>query len=237
MRNNQNDKKCNISPGWLLWVSLAFLMLNSCDMAADKPLFNVEPLPYAEAALEPHISAQTLQYHYGKHYPAYVEAANRLARQARFKGKSFAEVIALTKGKTEDEAVFNQVGQAWNHWFFFKCLMPGGGGLPNGRLGEKLGHDFGSYEKFRSAFLAAAKEQFGSGWIWLVLDKEDLKILATANGDTPIAHNMKPLFAVDVWEHAFYLDYQNRRIDYVETVLDNLINWDFVAVQLEQYLN
>jgi Fe-Mn family superoxide dismutase len=206
-------------------------------MAVNEPLFTVEPLPYAETALAPHMSAETLQYHYGRHYRGYVEAANRLTQQPRLKGKSFEEVIALTKDRPEDVETFNQVGQAWNHAFFFKSLKPEGGGAPQGRLAEKIDHDFGSFADFRSAFMAAAKKQFGSGWIWLVLDNKHLKVMTTANGDTPEGHHMKPLLGVDLWEHAYYLDYQNRRMDYVETVLDNLVNWDFAAVQLEQYLN
>lgn len=224
------------SQGMLFLLLLTFLgglMLNSCDMAVNKPLFNVEPLPYAETALEPHMSAETLQYHYGKHYPRYVEAANRLTRQSRFKGKTFAEVIVQTKDKIEGSGIFNQVGQAWNHAFFWKSLKPQGGGLPKGRLAEKIDHDFGSFDNFKSEFVAAGKEQFGSGWVWLVLDGNDLKILRTANADTPAAHGLKPLFVVDVWEHAYYLDYQNQRAEYVETILEHLANWDFAASQLE----
>ena len=132
--------------------------------------------------------------------------------------------------------IANHAGQAWNHAFFFKSLMPGGGGSPRGRLAAKIKNDFGSFADFRSTFVAAAKKQFGSGWIWLVLDEEDLKVVSTANGGTPAAHNMKPLFVVDVWEHAYYLDYQNRRVDYVAAVLDHLANWEFAAALLEQYL-
>ncbi len=234
MRKNYKDHVG--SQGMLCLLLLAFLgclLLNSCDMAVNKPLFNVEPLPYAETALEPHMSAETLQYHYGKHYPRYVEAANRLTRQSRFKGKTFEDVIVQTKGKPEDAEIFNQVGQAWNHAFLWKSLKPQGGGLPQGRLAEKIDHDFGSFDNFKSKFVAAAKEQFGSGWVWLVLDGEDLKILRTANADTPVAHGLKPLFVVDVWEHAYYLDYQNQRADYVETILEHLANWDFAAAQLE----
>ena len=235
MSNNQKDNsRIRRMPGLLLWLFLAFMMLNSCDMTVSKPMFNVEPLPYAETALEPYMSAETLQYHYGKHYPRYVEEANRLTRQSRFRGKPFAEVIVQTKDKTKDAEIFNQVGQAWNHAFFWKSLKPQGGGLPQGRLAEKIDHDFGSFDNFKSKFVVAANEQFASGWVWLVLDGNDLKILCTANADTPVAHGLKPLFVVDVWEHAYYLDYQNQRADYVETILEHLANWEFVASQLEQ---
>jgi len=237
MRHIQ-DKKMYQKNGLelLLWLSLVLLLLNSCDMAVNNPLFKVEPLPYAETALAPHISAKTLQYHYGKHYTGYVAAANRLTRQHRFRGKSFDEVVAMTKGRTKEAAIFNQVCQAWNHAFFFKCLKPAGGGLPAGRLAEKIDHDFGNFADFRSSFVGAAKAQFGSGWIWLALDKEDLKIVSTANGDTLAAHGMRPLFVVDMWEHAYYLDYQNRRLDYVEAVIDHLADWDFAESRLDRYL-
>ena len=237
MRQHQMEKKYgNESLGLWLGLFLVFLTLSSCDKAVNKPLFKVEPLPYAKTALAPHMSAETLQYHYGRHYTGYVKAANRLTQQPRLKGKSFEEVIALTKDRPQDVETFNQVGQAWNHAFFFQSLKPEGGGLPRGRLAEKIDHDFGSFKDFRSAFMATAAKQFGSGWIWLVLDKDQLKVLATANGDTPAAHHMKPLLGVDLWEHAYYLDYRNRRMDYVETVLDNLVNWDFAAGQLKHYL-
>lgn len=220
-------------PVLLLSAILAILTLNSCDISNNNSMFTVEPLPYAASALEPHMSTETLQYHYGKHYPGYVEAANRLTRQPRFRGKSFGEVMAQTKDRPADAEIFNQVGQAWNHAFFFKSLRPKGGGLPQGRLAGKINHDFGSFEKFKSQFVAQAKAQFGSGWIWLVLDDAELKITSTANGDTPAAHGLKPLFVVDVWEHAYYLDFRHRRSEFVEAILDYLANWDFVASQLD----
>jgi Fe-Mn family superoxide dismutase len=220
----------------LLSVILAVLTLNSCDTGTNAPMFTVEPLSYAETALEPYMSAETLQYHHGKHYPGYVEAANRLTRQSRFRGKTFEEVMAQTKDRPEEAEIFNQVGQAYNHAFFFKSLKPEGGGLPQGRIADKIDHDFGSFEKFKSQFLAQAKLQFGSGWIWLVLDGEDLKIVSTANGDTPAAQGLKPVFVVDVWEHAYYLDFRHRRGEFVEVILDHLANWEFVATQLAQGL-
>ena len=237
MRKNTKDDKrrCRIMD-FLLWAPLAFLVLNGCDTTATKPLFTVEPLPYAETALEPYMSAETLQYHHGRHYPGYVEAANRLTRGSRFKGKSFEAVISQSKGSRDDADVFNQVGQAFNHAFFFKSLKPQGGGVPQGVLAERIKRDFGSYQNFKSAFVAAANELFGSGWVWLVLDDDILKIVSTANGDTPAAYDLKPLFVVDVWEHAYYLDYRNRRGDYVGAVLEHLANWHFAASLLEQDL-
>lgn len=235
MGKNQNNNRNGWNvPAMLLMSLLALVLLNSCDRTTGNPLFTMEPLSYGESALEPYMSAETLQYHHGQHYSGYVEAANRLTRKARFNGKSVEEVIVQTKGKTGDLEIFNQVGQAWNHAFFWKSLKPQGGGVPQGRLAEKIKHDFGSFEKFRSEFMAAARVQFGSGWIWLVLDKDVLKIVGTANGDTPVAHGLKPIFVVDVWEHAYYLDHRNRRVAYVETILEHLANWDFAATQLEQ---
>lgn len=235
MRKNYKDTVSTWYVPTLLFLTfLGCLLLNSCEMAVNKPLFNVEPLPYAETALEPYMKAETLHYHYGKHYPQYVKEANRLTRESRFRGKTFAQVIAQTKGKPKDAKIFNQVGQAWNHAFFWKSLKPKGGGLPHGRLAEKIDHDFGSFGDFKSEFVTAAKEQFGSGWVWLVLDGDDLKIVRTANADTPAAHRLKPLFVVDVWEHAYYLDYQNQRADYVKKIFKHLANWDFAASQLER---
>ncbi len=195
-----------------------------------------EPLPYAQDALEPVISAKTLEYHYGKHYAGYVEKANSLIKGKVRGAKSVEDVILLAAGDDSTASIFNNAAQAYNHAFFFKCLKPEGGGVPEGMLGEMIAATFGSYEKFKSVFITAAKDQFGSGWVWLVLDEDELSIIATANADTPIAHELTPLFTVDVWEHAYYLDYQNRRTDFVAAVLDNLANWDFVSDQLEKAL-
>jgi superoxide dismutase, Fe-Mn family len=193
-----------------------------------------EPLPYAQNALEPYISTATMGYHYGKHHAAYVASANTLISGSPFAGKTSAEIIVLTSGKAENAAIFNNVAQHFNHAFFWKCLKPLGGGTPTGKLAEKIDASFGNFTAFKKAFLEAAKGHFGSGWVWLVQEGDLLKIETTGNADTPIARGTKPVFCVDVWEHAYYLDYQNRRSDFVETVLDKLANWDFVASQLEE---
>jgi Fe-Mn family superoxide dismutase len=209
------------------------LIVSRCGTAEEKPLLVLSPLPYSEDALEPYISAKTMNLHYGKHYAGYVNTANRLLKNSPFQNKTLVEVIRLTADKKEYLDLFNNAAQAWNHVFFWQCMKPGGGGLPQGPLAKKIQEAFGSFDAFKKDFLTASKGQFGSGWVWLVLDRDILKIVATSNADTPLAHELRPVFTVDVWEHAYYLDYQNRRTDFVETVLDKLVNWDFVASQLE----
>ena len=225
----------NLQKGTLLFVVICIaLAVNQCGTAEEKPLFVQDPLPYPEDALEPYISAETIGLHYGKHHAGYVTTANRLVMDSAFQGKTPVEIIKLTAGKKEHSKIFNNVAQAWNHAFFWKCMKPGGGGIPKGRLAKKIEDSFGSFDTFKKEFLAAAKSQFGSGWVWLVLDDDILKVVTTANADTPLSQGLKPIFTVDVWEHAYYLDYQNRRTDFVETVLDNLADWDAVAFFMEQ---
>jgi Fe-Mn family superoxide dismutase len=215
-----------------LVICLALAVIR-CGADEEKSLLVLDPLPYSEDALEPYISAKTMSFHYGKHYAGYVNKAKRLLKDSSFQDKTLAEVIRLTADKKEYVDLFNNAAQAWNHAFFWQCMKPDGGGLPKGELAKKIEDAFGSFDAFKKDFLAASKGRFGSGWVWLVLDRDTLKILTTANADTPLAHELKPVFTVDVWEHAYYLDYQNRRADFVETVLDKLANWDFVASQLE----
>ena len=209
-------------------------MIAQCGPADEKGLFVLEPLPYAEDALQPYISAETISFHYGKHHAGYVKMANSLVAGSVFEDNSFEEIIKLTSGKKGHVAIFNNVAQAWNHAFFWKCMKPGGGGSPKGKLAKKVKDSFGSFDAFKEEFLSTANSQFGSGWTWLVLDGDKLKVVKTSNADTPLTHGLKPVFTVDVWEHAYYLDYQNRRADFVKKVLDHLANWDFVASQLEQ---
>ena len=215
-----------------LVISLA-AMSAQCGAADEKDLFVLEPLPYAENALEPYISSKTVSFHYGKHHVGYVKKANSLVKGGPFEGKSFEEVIKHSAGKKEHEAIFNNVAQAWNHEFFWKCMKPGGGGTPKGKLATKIREAFGSFDAFKGEFLSAAGSQFGSGWTWLVLDGEKLTIVKTSNADTPLSEGIKPVYTVDVWEHAYYLDYQNRRTEFVKNVLSHLANWDFVASQLD----
>jgi superoxide dismutase, Fe-Mn family len=213
---------------------VAALFLVQCGKGGGSAIFEKEALPYGQDALAPIISAQTMGFHYDKHYAGYVKKANDLTRSAGFAGKTPEEVIQMTADDPSKAAIFNNAAQAWNHAFFFKCLKPEGGGAPQGRLAEMIDASFGGVADFKTVFLSAAKDQFGSGWVWLVLEKDKLSVVASANADTPLAHGLTPLFTVDVWEHAYYLDYQNRRTDYVQGVLDKLADWEFVAGQLER---
>ena len=205
-------------------IGLALLLIG-CDIAGEKPSIALEPLPYKMDAFNPYISDRTMRVHYGKHYAGYVDKANQLLKGKGFEGKTADEIIRLTAGKKEYTAIFNNVAQAWNHAFFWKCLKSEGGTVGS-KLADRIIKSFGSIDTFKQKFLEAAKSQFGSGWTWLVLDGERLKIVTTANADTPIAHGLQPVFTVDVWEHAYYLDYQNRRADYVQNILNHLANWN-----------
>lgn len=185
-------------------------------------------LPYAKDALEPHISARTLEFHYGKHHNAYVTNANKLLEGTDLASASIEEILQKTAGDNSKAGIFNNVAQVFNHSFYWQCMKPGGGGAPSGPIADKINAAFGSVEKFVEEFKTAGATQFGSGWAWLILKEGELAVMKTANADTPIAHGITPLLTVDVWEHAYYLDYQNRRPDYLSTYVDKLINWDFV---------
>jgi len=189
-------------------------------------------LPYAENALEPHYSAKTIGFHYGKHHKAYVDNLNKLTPGTPLDGKSLEDIVMASAGDASRVGVFNNSAQVWNHTFFWSCMKPGGGGRPTGEVARRIDQAFGSYEKFAEQFKATAVGRFGSGWGWLVLDAGTLKIVSTANADTPMASKQSALLTVDVWEHAYYLDYQNRRPDFVQAFLDHLVNWDFVAGNL-----
>jgi len=189
-------------------------------------------LPYELDALEPHISRQTLEFHYGKHHAAYVTNLNKLVEGTDLETKSLEEVILAVAGDASKAGIFNNAAQVWNHTFYWQGIKAGGGGAPTGALAEKIAADFGSFDAFVEQFKAAGATQFGSGWAWLVLDGGSLKITKTANADLPLAHGQTALLTMDVWEHAYYLDYQNRRPDYMTTFLDKLVNWDFVAANL-----
>ena len=180
-------------------------------------------LPYASDALEPYISTTTMEFHYGKHHKAYVDNLNKLIAGTLFADLSLEEIIKETAGNEKFQAIFNNAAQAWNHNFFWHCMSADGGKAPKGVLLKKIEDAFGSYDQFCEDFTNAAVSQFGSGWAWLVEDKDGtLSILTTANADTPLAHGLKALLTVDVWEHAYYLDYQNRRADFVKTFLTHL---------------
>jgi len=200
--------------------------------AAEAPAFAMPPLPYAENALEPHISAKTVSFHYGKHTKAYYDNANELLKAVNPAPTSL-ETVFVTAGKDPAAvALFNNAAQAFNHTFYWKGLTPGGPKAPTGRLAELVTASFGDFEAMKKELAATSVSQFGSGWGWLVLDGGGLKIVKTPNAANPLQNGQKPLVTVDVWEHAYYLDYQNRRADYVKAVLDNLVNWDVAAANL-----
>ncbi|MCW8934121.1 MAG: superoxide dismutase [Gammaproteobacteria bacterium] len=189
-------------------------------------------LPYDKKALEPHISSRTLDFHHGKHHNAYVTNLNKLIEETDLANKSLEDIIKETVNDADRAGIFNNAAQVWNHTFYWQSMKPNGGGLPSGDIAEKINADFGSHEDFISQFKNAALTQFGSGWAWLVLKNNKLEIIKTANADTPIAHGIKPLVTVDVWEHAYYLDYQNARGDYLDSFFKHLINWEFVNSNL-----
>jgi Fe-Mn family superoxide dismutase len=201
--------------------------------AQTGPSFTLAPLPYAEDALAPVISANTIGFHYGKHHKAYVDNLNKAIEGTTFVGQPLEEIIKTTLINPNRTAIYNNAAQAWNHAFYWNSMRPKGGGEPSGAIADRIKDAFGDYAKFRQEFVAAAIGQFGSGWAWLVQDKDKkLKVLKTANADTPMAQGMTCLLTCDVWEHAYYLDYQNRRPDYVNAWLDKLVNWEFAASHL-----
>ncbi|MBM3162540.1 MAG: superoxide dismutase [Chlorobi bacterium] len=184
-------------------------------------------LPYAENALEPHISARTIGFHYGKHHAAYVNNYNNLVAGTPFDQQGIEQVMAATAADPQKAGIFNNGAQAWNHTFYWNSLSPAGGGKPSGELAAKIEADFGSFEKFVEELKAAAATQFGSGWAWLVIDGGTLKVVKTGNAQTPLTSGQTPLLCIDVWEHAYYLDYQNRRPDYAAAAIEHLLNWEF----------
>jgi len=194
--------------------------------------FALPPLPYAENALDPLISANTIGFHYGKHHKTYVDNLNKLVEGKDLAQMSLEQVIQASAGKADMVGVFNNAAQVWNHTFYWNCLKPSGGGKPGGTVGEMIDAAFGDFDAFRKEFANAAVTQFGSGWAWLVKDGDALKIMKTGNAELPMTQGKKALLTIDVWEHAYYLDYQNLRAKYVETVIDRLLNWDFAERNL-----
>ncbi|MFO1011420.1 MAG: superoxide dismutase [Planctomycetota bacterium] len=191
------------------------------------------PLPWKEDALAPHISANTLSFHYGKHHAAYVDKLNKaVAGHKKWDGLSLTQVIELAAKDPADAGVFNNAAQTWNHTFFWASMKPAGGGEPTGKLADAIKTAFGDFATFKKQFADLATGLFGSGWTWLVMKDGKLAIEKTSNADTPIAHGGRPLLVLDVWEHAYYLDYQNKRADFVAAYLDKLVNWEFAAQNL-----
>jgi len=191
--------------------------------------FSLPPLPYDKTALAPHISAETLDFHYGKHHQAYVTNLNKLVEGKPEANKTLEDVIMSSEGP-----VFNNAAQIWNHTFYWKSMKPGGGGQPTGDLADAIKRDFGSLEKLVEDFTAAATTQFGSGWAWLSLGKDKkLVVSKTPNADLPMKQGQKALLTIDVWEHAYYIDYRNARPKYIETFIKSLVNWDFALANLK----
>jgi len=189
--------------------------------------FQLPPLPYANDALAPHVSAETIDYHHGKHHKAYVDNLNKLVAGTEWEDKSLNDIV-----READGGIFNNAAQVWNHTFYWQCLSPHGGGSPTGELATRIESELGGFDAFRSQFAAAATTHFGSGWGWLVLNPDGtIGIVSTANADNPLRHGAKPLLTCDVWEHAYYIDYRNARPRYVEAFWE-LVNWDFVALNL-----
>ena len=196
-------------------------------------MFELPSLSYDPAALEPIISARTMDFHYNKHHRAYVDNLNKVLVGSSLEGEDLESIILKTAGQPEQAAIFNNAGQHFNHSFFWQSLQPFSDKLePEGEILDLLVSNFGSLDNFYTEFKSAAGSLFGSGWIWLVKDGSQLKIMKMQNADNPVAHEKKPVFGLDVWEHSYYLDYQNRRQDFVEAVIKNLVNWHFVAKQL-----
>jgi Fe-Mn family superoxide dismutase len=190
--------------------------------------FTLPDLPYAKDALVPYLSQETLEYHHDKHHNAYVTNLNGLIDGTDNAGKSLEEIIVAA----EQGPLFNNAAQVWNHTFYWNCMKPGGGGAPAGELAKVLDKAFGSFDDFKKEMSAAAVGQFGSGWAWLVVEDGQIKVTKTGNADLPLKHGQTALLTIDVWEHAYYVDYRNLRPKYVETILGNLVNWDFVAENL-----
>lgn len=184
-------------------------------------------LPYAMDELAPHISSETLEFHYGKHHNAYVSNLNGLISGTEHENAPLEDIITAASG-----ALFNNAAQIWNHTFYWNSMSPTGGGEPSAEVAEAINSSFGSYANFREEFTNAAKGQFGSGWVWLADDGSGLEVASTSNADLPLAHGAKALLTIDVWEHAYYIDYRNSRPTYIDTFMDHLLNWDHVAANL-----
>lgn len=196
-------------------------------------MFELPELPYALDALAPYMSAETLEFHHGKHHRAYVDKLNELVVEGPYKGMALEDVIRQAVGKPEDRVLFNQAGQHWNHSHFWLGMKKGGGGNIPGTLEKQLIADFGSVDRFRQEFKAACIAQFGSGWAWLVFDGEKLAITKTGNADTPLTDGHAALLTCDVWEHSYYIDYRNLRPKYVDAFLEGLVNWEVVTERFE----
>jgi superoxide dismutase, Fe-Mn family len=196
-------------------------------------MFTLMALPYADNALAPVVSPNTISFHHGKHHKTYVDNLNNLVKGTEFEGQSLEAIVTATAGKPDKAPLFNNSAQIWNHDFYWNSLRANGGGVPTGKVADAINESFGSFEEFKKQLSATTVSQFGSGWGWLVADAAGkLKVVKTGNAEVPMTQGLKPLLTIDVWEHAYYLDHQNRRADYVNAVIDKLLNWDFAAKNL-----
>lgn len=198
--------------------------------------FELPDLPYDYEALAPYMSAKTLHLHHDKHHQAYVTNLNNLIEGTEFAGKSLEEIVTGSYGDAAKQGIFNNAGQHWNHNLFWRIMKKGGGGNPGGELAKRIDDAFGSFEAFKEQFKTAGVTQFGSGWAWLALGGDQLKVVKTPNGENPLVHGMRPILGVDVWEHAYYVDYENRRPEYLAAFLNQMVNWDEVEAELHKAL-
>jgi Fe-Mn family superoxide dismutase len=194
--------------------------------------FELPSLPYANDALAPYMSAETLDFHHGKHHQTYVTNLNNLIKDTDLQNSSLEEIVVKSSKDSSMAGIFNNAGQHWNHILFWQCMKPNGGGSIPSELENKLNEDFGSVDKFKEAFIQAGTTQFGSGWAWLAVNNGKLVVTKSANASNPLVDGMKPILGCDVWEHSYYIDYRNKRPDYLKAFLDSLVNWEFVASQL-----
>jgi len=224
-----------MGPGGL--ICLAGAVLAKCSSLGlvtieDLMEYKLPPLPYAMDALEPALSKETLEYHYGKHHRAYVKELNNLIKGTEFENATLEQIIRESSGP-----LFNNAAQTWNHTFFWNCLAPRGGGKPTGALAQAISDKWGSYAQFKEAFSKSAVGNFGSGWTWLVVRSDGVAIVNTDDADNPLTKDDEPLLTIDVWEHAYYIDYRNERPKFVEAFLKNLVNWDFAQRNYENALS
>ena len=195
--------------------------------------FQLPTLDYSKSSLSPHMSEETLDLHHGKHHQTYITNLNNLIKNSGLENSSLEEIVKKTSADPSKIGIYNNAGQHWNHILFWKCMKPKGGGALPGKLEKRINSDFGSVDKFKEQFIQAGVTQFGSGWAWLAIDKGKLIVTKTANASNPLVNNMKPILGCDVWEHSYYVDYRNRRPDYLKSFIENLVNWEFVESQLD----
>ena len=195
--------------------------------------FELPSLPYASDALAPYMSAETLDFHHGKHHQTYVTNLNNLVKDSDMQDASLEDIVIKSSKDASMAGIFNNAGQHWNHILFWQCMKPNGGGAMPSELENRISSDFGSVDQFKEAFVQAGTTQFGSGWAWLAIDNGKLIVTKSANASNPLVEGMKPILGCDVWEHSYYIDYRNKRPDYLKAFLDNLVNWEFVSSQLD----